>query len=53
MFDTFIKLLAAIIVVAIIAALFSKQAQTAQAIKAASTAFNAIIKQVVSPITGA
>jgi hypothetical protein len=50
--DTLIKIIVAIIVVAIIAAIFSKSSQSAQMIKLAGTAFNSLVKQVVSPITG-
>lgn len=49
--DTLIKMLTAIVVVAIIAVLLSKKSTTAQALSSAGSAFNAIVKQVVSPIT--
>lgn len=52
-FDILIKFLVAIIVIAILAAILSKQSQSVQMIKAAGTAFNTLVKQVVSPITGA
>ncbi len=50
--DVLIKIIVAIIGIAILAAIFSKKAQTVSAIQSASSAFDSIIKIVVSPIQG-
>lgn len=49
--DPIVKVIAAIIVVAIVAAVLSKKSQSTNVIKSAGSTFDWLIKTIVSPIT--